>query len=342
MSSTRRFVLRLALAAVAAASAPILAFAAPADPLPSWNAGPAKSAIVAYVDRVTAAGTDFVPPPERIAVFDNDGTLWAEQPLYFQFAFAFERIGALVAQDPSLRAKPAFAAIADRDVAAISKLGDKDLLEAAMATAAGLTPGAYQAIVKTWLDQARHPKFKTPYLALTYQPQLELLAYLRGSGFRTYIVSGGDVRFMRVFAQSAYGVPPEQVIGTSQKVRFEAAGSGTKRDEAALVIEPALESLDDGPGKPANIDLHIGRAPLVAVGNSDGDLAMLQYSAASARPSLQVLIHHDDAAREYAYDRQSSIGRLDKALDAAQARGWTVVSMKADWKTVFAGLPGKP
>jgi phosphoglycolate phosphatase-like HAD superfamily hydrolase len=342
MSSTRRFVLSLALGAVAATSAPLAVLAAPADPLPSWNAGQAKSAIVAYVARVTAAGPDFVPPPERIAVFDNDGTLWAEQPLYFQFAFAFQRVGELVAKDPSLRAKPAFAAIADRDMAAVAKLGDKDLLEAAMAAAAGLTPAQYQAIVKAWLDQARHPKFKTAYLALTYQPQLELLAYLRGAGFRTYIVSGGDVRFMRVFAEPAYGVPPEQVIGASQKVRFEAPGSEANGDKAVLVIEPALESLDDGPGKPANIDLHIGRAPLVAVGNSDGDLAMLQYSAASARPSLQVLVHHDDAAREYAYDRQSSIGRLDKALDEAQARGWTVVSMKADWKTVFAGLPGKP
>lgn len=336
MSARRAFLSRAIALCLLTGAAPGLTLATPpaGDPLPSWNAGPAKTAITAYVARVTGAGADFVPPPERIAVFDNDGTLWAEQPIYFQFAFALERIGQMVAKDPSLRAKPAFAAIADHDQAAMAKLSEKDLLEAAFATQAGLTPDEYQTVARTWLDQARHPRFHTPYTALTYQPQLELLAYLRSAGFKTYIVSGGDVRFMRAFAEQAYGVPPEQVIGTSQTTRFEMRG-----EQGVLIAQPVLGSLDDGPGKPSNIDLHIGRRPLVAVGNSDGDLQMLQYSASSSRPTLQILVHHDDAAREYAYDRQSKIGRLDKALDEAAVRGWTVVSMKTDWKTVFAARP---
>ena len=331
--STRRTVLA-GLAASWALVATQGAAAAPADPLPSWNPGPAKTAITGYVARVTRQGPDFVPPAERIAVFDNDGTLWAEQPIYFQFAFALERISDLAAKNPSLRQNPAIAAIADRDQAAIVKLSEKDLFEAVLAAQAGLTTEEYQAVAKAWLDQARHPRFKTPYTALTYQPQLELLAYLRGAGFKTYIVSGGEVRFMRTFAETSYGVPPEQVIGTTPTTKFE-----LRDGKGVLVAQPALGSLDDGPGKPANIDLHIGRQPLVAVGNSDGDLQMLQYSASSTRPNLQILVHHDDAVREYAYDRQSKIGRLDKALDEASARGWTVVSMKSDWKTVF---PAKP
>ena len=335
--STRRGLLgRIAVLGLLAGGGPSLALAAPpkADPLPSWNAGPAKTAITGYVARVTRPGADFVPPPERIAVFDNDGTLWAEQPIYFQFAFAMERIGQMVAKDPALRDKPAFAAIADRDQAAMAKLSEKDLIEAVFAVQVGLTTAEYQAVAKAWLDQARHPRFHTPYTALTYQPQLELLAYLRGAGFKTYIVSGGEVQFMRTFAEQAYGVPPEQVIGTSMTTKFE-----IRDGKGVLVAQPVLGSLDDGPGKPSNIDLHIGRPPLVAVGNSDGDLQMLQYSASSARPNLQILVHHDDAAREYAYDRQSKIGKLDKALDEAGARGWTVVSMKSDWKTVFAAKP---
>ncbi|MBO9559730.1 MAG: haloacid dehalogenase-like hydrolase [Caulobacter sp.] len=330
--SNRRAVLVGFAASWTLAAAPGLA--APTDPLPSWNTGPAKTAITAYVGKVTGPGPDFVPPAERIAVFDNDGTLWAEQPIYFQFAFAMERIGQMVAKDPSLRQKPAFAAIADRDQAAMAKLSEKDLVEAVFAVQIGLTTREYQAVAKAWLDQARHPRFHMPYTALTYQPQLELLAYLRAYGFKTYIVSGGEVQFMRTFAEQVYGVPPEQVIGTSMTTKFE-----LREGKGVLVAQPALASMDDGPGKPANIDLHIGRAPLVAVGNSDGDLEMLQYSASSQRPNLQILIHHDDGIREYAYDRQSKIGKLDKALDEAGARGWTVVSMKSDWKTVFAAKP---
>ena len=337
--STRRALLgRLtALAFLAGSSSSALAAPPTPDPLPSWNAGAAKTAITGYVTKVTAPGPDFVPVAERIAVFDNDGTLWVEQPLYFQLVFVMDRIGQMAAKDPPLRQKPAFAAMADKDMAAIAKLGEKDLIEAAFATEAGLTPAEYQAIAKAWLDQARHPKFATPYTALTYQPQLELLAYLRGAGFKTYIVSGGDVQFMRTFAEKAYGIPPEQVIGASQKTKFE-----LREGKGVLVAQPALGSYDDGPGKPSNIDLHIGRPPLVAVGNSDGDLQMLQYSAASVRPSLQVLVHHDDATREYAYDRTSKIGKLDKALDEAATRGWAVISMKSDWKTVFPVAPPRP
>jgi phosphoserine phosphatase len=319
---------------VLAAAAPSSAAPPKADPLPSWNAGPVKTAITSYVARVTQHGPNFVPPAERIAVFDNDGTLWAEQPIYFQFAFAMERIGQMVAKDPALREKPAFAAIADRDQAAIAKLSEKDLIEAVFGVQAGLTTSEHQAVARAWFDQARHPRFRTPYMALTYQPQLELLAYLRGAGFKTYIVSGGEVQFMRVFAEQAYGVPPEQVIGTNLMTKFE-----IRDGKGVLVAQPTLGSMDDGPGKPSNIDLHIGRQPLVAVGNSDGDLQMLQYSASSTRPNLQILVHHDDAVREYAYDRQSKIGKLDKALDEAQVRGWTVVSMKNDWKTMFAAKP---
>jgi phosphoglycolate phosphatase-like HAD superfamily hydrolase len=331
--STRRVVLA-GCAAWALVTSPGLAAAAPADPLPSWNAGPAKSAITTYVAKISKQGPDFVPTEERVAVFDNDGTLWAEQPIYFQFAFAMERIGQMVAKDSALRQKPAFAAIADRDQAAMAKLSEKDLAEAAFSVQVGLTTSQYQAVARAWLDQARHPRFGAPYTALTYQPQLEFLAFLRGAGFKTYIVSGGEVQFMRTFAEQAYGVPPEQVIGSSLTTKFE-----LRDGKGVLVAQPALGSMDDGPGKPANIDLHIGRQPLVAVGNSDGDLQMLQYSASSTRPNLQVLVHHDDAAREYAYDRQSKIGKLDKALDEASARGWTIVSMKSDWKTVFAAKP---
>jgi len=236
----------------------------------------------------------------------------------------------MVAKDPSLRSKPAFAAAADHDMAALAKLGDAGIMELAVAGEAGLTPQQFQSLATAWLAAARHPRFKAPYTALVYQPELELLACLRRAGFKTYIVSGGEVQFMRAFADQVYGVPPEQVIGTSFTASFE-----TRDGEGVVVAQPHLGSLDDGAGKPVNIALQIGRAPLIAVGNSDGDLQMLEYSAASARPSLQVLIHHDDAIREYAYDRQSGVGKLDKALDEAALRGWTVVSMKSDWKTIF-------
>jgi phosphoglycolate phosphatase-like HAD superfamily hydrolase len=318
------------VAVVLLASAPLAARAAP-DPLPSWNEGPAKQAIVAFVARTTTPSSpDLLAPADRIAVFDNDGTLWAEQPIYNQFVFVLDRAATMARRDPTLLQKPAFAAAAGGDPAAIAKLTDKDLIELAAAAQAGLTPEAYDKIVKAWLASARQSRFGRAYTALVYQPQLELMAYLRAAGFRTYIVSGGEVQFMRAFAQSVYGVPPEQVIGTSFK-----AGFALKDGNAAMTFLPQLGSLDDGAEKPANILLHIGRAPAIAVGNSDGDQQMLEYSAAAARPNLEILVHHDDADREYAYDRASKIGKLDKALDEAAQRGWLVVSMLRDWRTIF-------
>lgn len=331
---TRRVACMAAVVLLASASR---AQAPPADPLPSWNSGQTKQAIVAFVARTTTPGPDFLAPAERVAVFDNDGTLWSEQPLYNQFVFVLARAAEMAREDASLMQKPAFAAAVGGDPQAIAKLGEQDLLELAAGTQAGLTPQAYEAAVKSWLAGARHRRFARPYTALTYQPQLELLAYLRRAGFRTYIVSGGEVQFMRVFAEAAYGVPPEQVIGTSFKTGFEARDGKT-----AITFLPQLQSLDDGAGKPANIFLHIGRVPAIAVGNSDGDLPMLQYSAASGRPNLEILIHHDDAAREYAYDRQSKVGMLDKALDEAGRRGWVVVSMKQDWRTIFPAPQPQP
>lgn len=323
---------RLAILALAAglAAPPASAREPLPDPLPSWNAGPAKQAILSFVDRTTRPGPDFVPPAERIAVFDNDGTLWIEQPLYTQFVFAMDRAAELVAKDPALGQKPAFRAAADKDLAALAKLGDEALMELALASASGLTPEAYRDIAGRWLAQSRHPRFDAPYTQLVYAPQLELLTHLRAAGYRTYIVSGGDVEFMRSFAETTYGVPPEQVIGTSQKSTY-----ASQNGRADVTFQPQLNSLDDGPGKPVNIALHIGRRPVIAVGNSDGDQAMLQYAAARTGPSLMVLVHHDDAAREYAYDRASHVGKLDKALDEARARNWTVVSMKSDWATIF-------
>ena len=303
------------------------------DPLPSWSEG-TKQTIILFVNAATRPGHDFVPPEERVAVFDNDGTLWAEQPLYFQFTFAFDRIGELVKQNPALGQNAALRAIADKDMPAIARLSEKELMAAVSATEAGLTTEEYQAVVKAWLAQARHPRFQVPYTSLIYQPQLELLAYLRANGFRTYIVSGGDVVFMRSFAQEVYSIPPEQVVGSSQTAGYELrAGRG------AIVYGPAFNNIDDGPAKPVNIDLHIGRRPVIAVGNSDGDRQMLEYASTPERPGLQILIHHDDAVREYAYDRQSKIGKLDQALDEAGPRGWLVVSMKADWKTIFPARP---
>ena len=328
MTTRRAFLSALAAVAVARPAAAQPSFTS--DPLPSWNPGDAKREIIIYVSKVTREGKGFVPPEERVAVFDNDGTLWCEQPVYAQLAFVFDRIGDMAAKDSSLLANPAFKAMAAKDMAAVARLGPKDLLAAMAASQAGLTPEAYRAVAADWLAKARHPRFNVPYTALVYQPQLDLLAYLRANGFATWIVSGGDVEFMRAFAQATYGIPPEQVIGSSQKTDFTLNGP-----QGSVVETAGLNSLDDGPAKASNIALHIGRPALVAVGNSDGDQQMLEYSASSARPNLQILIHHDDAAREYAYDRTSAIGKLDKALDEARPRGWTVVSMKSDWKTVF-------
>lgn len=334
---TRRGVGLSALALSVLRSTPLLAqVPAQGEPLPSWNDGPARRAILRLVAEVTQPGPGFVPPPERIAVFDNDGTLWVEQPLYVEAVFALERAKALAEADPALQSKPVFKALVENDRQAIAAFTDKDLIELAFATHANMTTDAFDRVAKDWFAKAHHPRFGRLYRELVYQPQLELLAYLRANGFKTFIVSGGGVDFMRAYAEGAYGIPPEQVIGSSAKTRFEMQASGP-----VLLKQGEIDSVDDGPGKPENIELHIGRKPLLAFGNSDGDLQMLQYTAGGSRANLELLVHHDDAEREYAYDRASRVGKLDKAWDEAVRRGWVVVSMKRDWKTIFppAGRP---
>jgi phosphoglycolate phosphatase-like HAD superfamily hydrolase len=302
------------------------------DLLPSWNDGPAKSAIIEFVDRVTQeGGPDFVPLDERIATFDNDGTLWAEQPIYFQFAFALDRIKALAPQHPEWKEAQPFKAVLGGDPRALAASGEKGLLEIMAATHAGMTTEEFSAIVADWIATARHPRFEQPYTELVYQPMLELLAYLRERGFKTFIVSGGGVEFMRVFAERVYGIPPEQVVGSSGVVTFEMGPDG----KPVLTKEAKVEFVDDGPGKPVGINRFIGRRPIMAFGNSDGDLQMLQWTTTGDGPRFGLIVHHTDADREWAYDRDSHIGKLDEALDEATAKGWTVVDMKDDWKTIF-------
>lgn len=306
------------------------------DALPSWNASAAKSAVLDFVARVTKeGGADYVQPAERTAVFDNDGTLWAEQPVYFQLAFAFDRIKALGPQHPEWREKQPYKAVLEGDHKALAAEGEKGLLQILAATHAGMTTEDFAKTVADWIRSAEHPRFKRPYTELVYQPMLELLGYLRSNGFKTFIVSGGGVEFMRVFAEQVYGIPPEQVVGSSGAVKFEMAADGTPR----LVKEAKVEFVDDGPGKPVGINRFIGRRPILAFGNSDGDLEMLEWTAAGSGARFVGLVHHTDATREWAYDRQSHVGKLDKALNAATAKGWTVVDMKTDWNAVF---PPKP
>ncbi len=306
------------------------------DPLPSWNDGKAKQAILDFVGKVTQeGGPDFVPPERRIATFDNDGTLWAEQPVYFQLQFALDEIRRLATEKPELKGKEPYRSVLTRDLKALSADHGKGLLQAMMTTHTGMTTDAFANIVGNWLDVARHPTKQRRYDEMVYQPQVELLRYLRANGFKTFIVSGGGVEFMRVFAEKSYGIPPEQVVGSSGVVTYRLDANG--RPE--LFKQAKAEFVDDGPGKPVGINRFIGRRPILAFGNSDGDLQMLQYTAAGSGPRLALIIHHTDSEREWAYDRSSPIGKLDKALDEGRAKGWTIVDMKADWKTVF---PGKP
>ncbi len=313
---------------------PILANAQ-ADPLPSWNQGFAKQAILGFVDGVTREGAaGFVREPERIAVFDNDGTLWAEQPIYVQFAFALDRVKALAPAHPEWKTKPPFSAVLKGDLKALAAAGEKGIVELLMATHAGVTTEEFSQIVKAWLDSAQHPRFHRPYTEIVYQPMIELLRFLRAKGFKTFIVSGGGVEFMRTFAEKVYGVPPEQVIGSTIATQFE-----LRDGKPVLMRLPKAEFVDDGPGKPVGIERGIGRRPLLAFGNSDGDQQMLEWTAAGRGQRLVALIHHTDEKREYAYDRKSDVGRLDKALDEAIARGWIVVDMQKDWKRIFAFDP---
>jgi uncharacterized lipoprotein YbaY/phosphoserine phosphatase len=305
--------------------------AAAADPLPSWNEGEAKRSIVDFVQRVTAAvGADFVPVTERIAVFDNDGTLWSEKPMYVQLAFALDRVKALAPEHPEWQDQQPFKAALEGDLKTVAAGGEHALLELVMATHAGMTTEAFAQVVTDWLATAKHPRLNRPYTDLVYQPMLELLAYLRANGFKTFIVSGGGIEFMRPWAEKVYGIPPEQVIGSSIKTRFEV------RDGAPVLVRlPEINFIDDKAGKPIGIQMHIGRRPIAAFGNSDGDLQMLQWTTIGPGSRFGLIVHHTDADREYAYDRQSSIGRLDQALDEAKRQGWTIVDMKQDWKQVF-------
>ncbi|MDC7785954.1 HAD family hydrolase [Rhodoplanes sp. TEM] len=308
---------------------------AQADPLPSWTDGTAKAAIVDFVARATTPGSaDHVAPAERVAVFDNDGTLWAEKPVYFQFMFAIDRVRALAAQNPEWKVKQPFKAAIEGDVDTLAASGEKGLVELIMATHTGVTTEAFGETVADWIAAARHPRFERPYTELAYRPMLELLALLRANGFKTYIVSGGGIEFMRVWTDRVYGVPPEQVIGSSIVTRFD-----VENGKPVLVREDKIDFVDDKAGKPVGIHKFIGRRPIFAFGNSDGDLQMLQWTAAGDGPRFMGLVHHTDAEREWAYDRDSAVGRLDKALDEARAKGWTVIDMKRDWKRVFAFEP---
>jgi phosphoserine phosphatase len=303
-----------------------------ADALSSWNDTTPKKDIVAFVERVTKAGSpDFVAAAKRIATFDNDGTLWAEQPMYFQLIFALDRVKALAPQHPEWTGKEPFASLLKGDVKAALAGGEKAIAEILTTTHSGMTTAEFDQVVKDWIARARHPVTKQPFTSMVYQPMLELLQYLRANGFKTYIVSGGSIEFMRPWAEKAYGIPPEQVVGTISAVKFE-----LKDGQPRLMRLPQIDFVDDGPGKPVGIYRAIGRRPLAAFGNSDGDLQMLQFTAAGSGPRLMLIVRHTDAVREYAYDRQSRIGKLDKALDEAEAKGWTVVDMKADWKRIYA------
>ena len=301
------------------------------DALPSWNEKPSKQDIIAFVKNVTTENSPhFVPRAERIAVFDNDGTLWSEQPMYFQLAFALDRVKALASKHPEWNSTQPFKAALDGDMEAVMAGGEHALLELVMATHAGNTTDEFSHIVKDWLTTAKHPKTKRPYTEMVYQPMLELLAYLRANGFKTYIVSGGGIEFMRPWTEQVYGIPPEQVIGSSIKTEFQ------MRDGTPLLVRlPEINFIDDKAGKPVGINQHIGRRPIAAFGNSDGDLQMLQWTCSGSDKRFCLYLHHTDAEREWAYDSNSSIGRLDKGLDEAKTQGWTIVDMKNDWKIIY-------
>ncbi|MEQ8848021.1 HAD family hydrolase [Botrimarina sp.] len=309
--------------------------AAAEDPLPSWNDTPAKQAIVDFVQRVTdRSGDHFVPPAERIATFDNDGTLWAEQPAYFQLLFAFDRVRAMAGDHPEWRHEEPFKSVLAGDYRSAAASGKEGLVKVLAASHTGMTADDFRSAAKEWLATSEHPTLGRRYADCLYQPQLELLEYLRANGFKTFIVSGGGIDFLRAFAEEAYGIPPEQVVGTSIDATYEF------RDGVPVIVkQPSGLFVDDKAGKPVGIYQHIGRRPILAVGNSDGDFQMLEYTTTREGPSLGVLVHHTDAEREFAYDRDSHVGKLDRGLDEAPQRGWVVVDMAKDWSTVFGEAP---
>lgn len=318
-----------AVAAVTLLSGPVCAETA--DPLPSWNDGPTKEAIVAFVNKVTDEnGSDFVAPEDRIATFDNDGTLWLEQPMYTQLAFALDRVKELAPEHPEWKDTQPFKAVLDDDMKALAASGEKGLVQLVAATHAGMSPEEFQKIVGDWLSTAKDKRFDRHYTDLVYQPMLEVLSYLRDNGFTTYIVSGGGIEFLRNFSEPVYGIPPAQVIGSSIETKYEVVDG-----KPTLMRLPEVHFVDDKEGKPIGINEYIGQRPIAAFGNSDGDYQMLDWTTSSDGARLGVIIHHTDAEREYAYDRDSTFGRLDKALDDAPAKGWVLVDMKNDWKQVF-------
>jgi len=320
---------RFSLALLFALALPLLAQAS--EPLPSWNNGPAKQNIIAFVQAVTDQHSkDFVQPADRIAVFDNDGTLWSEQPMYFELLFALDEVKRNAPQHPEWKTTQPFKAVLENDHKALAAAGMDGIIKIFGATHTGMTTEAFDDYAKTWLSQARHPKTGKPYTEMIFQPMLEMLDYLRSQDFKTYIVSGGDTGFMRAFAEKVYGIPPEQVIGTTFVTAFQ-----FKDGKASILRTRKLAHNDDGPGKPESIDAVIGKRPILAFGNSDGDLQMLQWTAAGPGKRFMGLVHHTDARREWAYDRKSDIGRLDKALDEANSRGWTVVDMATEWRRIY-------
>lgn len=332
-SGLNRRVLLSAFAALPTLIGPLRSISALAqtDPLPSWNDGAVKNSITQFVTRVITQGPDFVPEDQRIATFDNDGTLWVEQPMYVQLAFILSRVKELAPQNPRWKTKQPFKAVLDGDMKAVAASGEKGMIELVAVTHADMTSDEFAKIVSDWLATARHPRFKRPYTELVYQPMLEVLAYLRANGFKTFIVSGGGVEFMRPWTEKIYGIPPQQVVGSSIKTRFQMRG-----DVPSLFRLPEINFIDDKAGKPVGINQYIGRRPIAAFGNSDGDLEMLQWTTLDGnRARFGLIVHHTDAEREYAYDRQSHFGRLDKALDAAAVNKWTVADMKRDWKRIF-------
>ena len=308
-----------------------LSIAQTINPLPSWNEGKTKASIINFVkDVTTKESAHFVAPDGRIATFDNDGTLWTEQPMYVQLAFVLERVRALLPQHPEWKEKQPFKAVLEGDMKTVAASGDKGLIKLIMATSAGITTEEYTQVVKDWIATAKHPKTGRLYTQMVYQPMLELLAYLRANGFKTFIVSGGGIEFMRPWSEKIYGIPPEQVVGSTIKTKYE-----VRNGIPILLRLSEVNFNDDKAGKPVAINEHIGRRPIFAFGNSDGDYQMLQWTTAGSGARFGGIIHHTDAVREYAYDRKSSFGRLDKALDDAKAMGWTVVNMKNDWKVIY-------
>ncbi|RPJ34730.1 MAG: haloacid dehalogenase-like hydrolase [Verrucomicrobiaceae bacterium] len=300
------------------------------DPLPSWNNTATKQAITSFVAKITTEGPDLVPPAERIAVFDNDGTLWAEQPMYFQAFFIFDRIKTLAPEHPEWKEKEPFASVLKGDIKTALAGGEKALLEMAMATHAGMTSDEFEKVVSDWITTAKHPTTGKLYTEMVYQPMLELLTYLRANNFKIFIVSGGGIEFMRPWTERVYGIPPEQVVGSSIKTKYEVVDG-----KPAIIRLPDLNFIDDKAGKPVGIHQHIGRRPIFAAGNSDGDFQMLEWTTSGKGPRYGLIIHHTDAEREFAYDRDSHIGKLAKVLDEAPQRGWSIVSMKDDWISVF-------